>query len=205
MWVPGYLLPPSENLSGLPPASPGDQGPSSERAVLGAQGREALSLGVSPGGSWGSLVDTGRGQGSIHTYAVQRPPEGFRFPESDFLTSTLSPHLLAPEEKCQDPTRMGRLLGQAGQSRERSLAPEGICWAGEGHGVQGTGQMVKLTARSGWTRGPCWRPKTCIDASQSSACGHLIGTYWKFYKKGSLMSTQTPTSQLGLGRLGSTV
>lgn len=56
---------------------------------------------------------------------------------------------------------MGRLLGQAGQNRERSLAPEGICWAGEGHGVQGTGQMVKLSARSGWMRGPCWRPNTC--------------------------------------------
>ena len=61
--------------------------------MLGAQGKEGLSLGVGPGGRWESLVGTGRGQGSLHTRAVQRPPEGFSFPESDFPSSTLSTHL----------------------------------------------------------------------------------------------------------------
>lgn len=55
--------------------------------------------------------------------------------------------------------------------------PEGICQAGEGHGVRGTGQMMRLGSRSGWTRGLRWRPDACVGASQSSACGHLTGTY----------------------------
>ena len=86
--------------------------------MLGAQGREALSLAVGPRSSWGSLVGAGRGQGSLHTHAVQRPPEGFNFPESDFLSSSApSPHLLAPEGKCLDPARMGRLLGEGPGAR----------------------------------------------------------------------------------------
>lgn len=105
--------------------------------MLGAQGKEGLSLGVGPGGRWESLVGTGRGQGSLHTRAVQRPPEGFSFPESDFPSSTLSPHLLAPAEKCWDRTRMGHLLGQRlDRTGREAWCPRGSAGPGRGMGYR---------------------------------------------------------------------
>lgn len=86
--------------------------------MLGAQGREALSLAVGPGGSWGALCAQGGDRGA---FTLTQCSARQRASVSPSLTSCHHPLLPLTswplKGKCLDPARMGRLLGEGPGAR----------------------------------------------------------------------------------------